>query len=61
LTSEFPNVDPEVGTIENVHVIDMDDLDKVVIDHKARRESEILQAENIIQKEWIPLYTGSTA
>jgi glutamyl-tRNA reductase len=45
------NVDPEVGTIENVHVINMDDLDKVVTDHKARRESEILQAENIIQKE----------
>ena len=45
------NVDPEVGTIENVHLIDMDDLDKVVTDHKARRESEIQQAENIIQKE----------
>ena len=45
------NVDPEVETIENVNLIDMDDLDKVVTDHKSRRESEIQEAEHIIQKE----------
>lgn len=43
------NVDPEVGRMGNVHLMNIDDLGKIVDDQKARREREIRMAEKIIQ------------
>jgi glutamyl-tRNA reductase len=43
------NVDPEVGRMGNVRLMNIDDLGKIVDDQKARREREIKMAEKIIQ------------
>ena len=45
------DVDPEVGRIENVHLYDIDDLEKVVEVNLERRRREIPKVKAIIHKE----------
>jgi len=45
------DVDPEVGQIDNVHLYDIDDLEKVVEANLERRRREIPKVRAIIQKE----------
>ncbi|HBG46820.1 MAG TPA: glutamyl-tRNA reductase [Deltaproteobacteria bacterium] len=45
------NVDPEVNTIDNCYVYDVDDLQGVVVANLHERQKEALQAEGIIAEE----------
>jgi glutamyl-tRNA reductase len=45
------NIDPEVNTIENVYLYDIDDLQKVLQANLAERKKELTQAESIVQEE----------
>jgi glutamyl-tRNA reductase len=45
------NVDPEVGMIENVYLFNIDDLGKIVVGQKMRRENQVKDAEVIIREE----------
>jgi glutamyl-tRNA reductase len=45
------NIDPEVNTIENVYLYDIDDLQKVLQANLAERKKELTRAESIVQEE----------
>lgn len=45
------NVDPEISTLDNVFVFDVDDLENVVTSNLQGREQEALRAEAIVEVE----------
>jgi glutamyl-tRNA reductase len=45
------NFDPRLNDIDNVFLYDIDDLEKVIEDHKDEREREALKAEAIVAEE----------
>lgn len=45
------NIDPKVGTIENVYLYNIDDLQKVADDNLQDREKEARKAEAIVEEE----------
>lgn len=45
------NVDPQVGSIENVFLFDVDDLDKVMNENREARATAAQEAEKIIEDE----------
>jgi glutamyl-tRNA reductase len=45
------DIDPEVGTLEDVFLYDIDDLGKIVSENKKVREKEIPKIEQIISEE----------
>ena len=45
------NFDPRLNDIDNVFLYDIDDLEKVIEDHKDEREREAIKAEAIIAEE----------
>jgi glutamyl-tRNA reductase len=45
------NFDPRLNDLDNVFLYDIDDLEKVIEDHKDEREREALKAEAIIAEE----------
>ena len=45
------DVDPAAGTIEQVFLYNIDDLQSIVSDNLTRRSSEILRAETIVNEE----------
>ncbi len=47
------DIDPDVNTIDNIYVYDIDDLKEVVEENLAQRRGEALKAEAIVQEESI--------
>ena len=47
------DIDPKINEIDNVYLYDIDDLQGIVAQNIAERKQEALQAERIIQEEWI--------
>lgn len=45
------DIDPKVGTLYNVFLYDMDDLQEVVASNLKRREKEAIRAERIVEEE----------
>lgn len=45
------NIEPEVNTLDNVFLYDIDDLEKAVEANRQARQKEALQAEDIIDEE----------
>jgi len=45
------NVDPNVRSVANVHLQDIDDLNRTADAHRRQREQEIQQAEHIVAEE----------
>lgn len=45
------NIDPEVNTVENVYLYDMDDLQNVLQANLAERKKELKRAESIVEDE----------
>lgn len=45
------DVDPEVGSVENVYLYDVDALERVVAQNRAQRQSEAAQAEAMVDAE----------
>jgi glutamyl-tRNA reductase len=45
------NVEPEVGSIDNVHLYNIDDLNELADNHRQERESEVAAVRGIIAQE----------
>ena len=45
------DVEPEVGSVENVYLYDVDALEKVVAQNRAQRQSEAVEAEAMVDAE----------
>jgi len=45
------NVEPEVGTVDNVHLYNIDDLSELAENHRQERESEVTSVKRIIEEE----------
>jgi glutamyl-tRNA reductase len=47
------DVDPEVGSVENVYLYDVDALEKVVAQNRAQRQNEAAEAEAMVDAELV--------